>query len=76
MRDGEEPLHQRHPPVEIACGVRIRVVEVHGLTVVGRRVVVVHQCQEHDHAGETLTLGPPRTGWERHMSLAGVIRGG
>ena len=41
--DGQEPLDQRKPPIEIAGGVGIVVVEVHRLMIGGRRVAIVHE---------------------------------
>ena len=43
VRDGEEPLDERQPAVEVAFGVGVGDVEVHPLVLVGRGVAVAHQ---------------------------------
>ena len=47
--DGHEDLDQRKPPIEIAGGVGIVVVEVHGLLVGGGRVTIVHERDVRRH---------------------------
>ena len=49
MGDGQEPLHKRHPPIEIAFGVGIGVVQVYGRVVGGGGVAVVHENQVSAH---------------------------
>ena len=44
MGNCEEPLHKREPPIEISASVRIVKREVHRLLIVGRRIVIIHQC--------------------------------
>src|SRR5690242_17259160 len=41
--DGQEPLHQGEPAIELPSGVRVAEVQVHGLFLIGGRVAVIHQ---------------------------------
>src|SRR5215207_5868155 len=45
VRDGEQPLDEREPAVELALGVGIGDIEPHPLPLVCRGVAVVHQCE-------------------------------
>jgi hypothetical protein len=60
VRDRGQPLHQRQPPVEIALGIRIGVVQVNRLVIVGGGVPVVHQRQvDADPGGKPRQLEVP-----------------
>jgi hypothetical protein len=60
VRDGQEPLHQGKPPVEIAGGVGIVVVKVNRLMIGGGGVPVIHEGDVGLHPiGEPLQLQVP-----------------
>src|SRR5262249_55402852 len=60
VRDRQQPLHQRQPPVKVACGVGVEVVQVNRLVIVGGGVPVVHQRQvDADPVGEPLQFEVP-----------------
>ena len=42
-RDGEEPLDQWQPAIEVALGVRVGKLEPHPLSLVSRRIAVTHE---------------------------------
>ncbi len=60
MRDGQQPLDQRQPPVQVAGGVRVGVVQADRLVLVRGRVPVIHQRQVDQHpVAEPLQLQVP-----------------
>ena len=60
VRDGQQPFDQRQPPVHVAGGVRVGVVEADRLVIVGGGVLVVHQGQVDQHpVGEPLQFEVP-----------------
>ena len=49
MRDGEEPLHQGHPAVEVGADIGVGHLEVDRLLLVGRRELVAQQQEVAHH---------------------------
>lgn len=45
MRNGEKPLHQRKPAIQVARSVWVVDIDVHRLVIVGGRIPVIHEAK-------------------------------